>query len=98
MLKEREAKIEERKKREEESKGKEAEKAKKAEEAAKREQENKERIKIPPAEYFKRQTDLFSQFDETGFPTHDKDGKEISKVNGSSWHVGSRSGRTSPRN
>lgn len=29
---------------------------------------------------FKSETDKFSQFDEDGIPTHDADGKEISKV------------------
>jgi len=28
---------------------------------------------------FKNQTDLYSQFDEKGIPTHDKEGKELSK-------------------
>lgn len=29
---------------------------------------------------YKHETDKYSQFDEDGIPTHDKDGKEISKV------------------
>nr|XP_018898966.1 PREDICTED: cysteine--tRNA ligase, cytoplasmic isoform X1 [Bemisia tabaci] len=35
--------------------------------------------KIPPSELFKSETDKYSQFDETGLPTHDQEGKEISK-------------------
>ncbi|KAL3279547.1 hypothetical protein HHI36_017054 [Cryptolaemus montrouzieri] len=35
--------------------------------------------KIPPSEMFKKEIDKYSKFDETGLPTHDIDGKEISK-------------------
>ncbi|CAK9804730.1 Cysteine--tRNA ligase, cytoplasmic [Anthophora plagiata] len=35
--------------------------------------------KIPPAEMFKLEKDKYSQFDSNGLPTHDADGKEISK-------------------
>ncbi|XP_076249605.1 cysteine--tRNA ligase, cytoplasmic [Calliopsis andreniformis] len=35
--------------------------------------------KIPPSEMFKLEKDKYSQFDENGIPTHDIDGKEISK-------------------
>ena len=37
-------------------------------------------MRINPKEMFKSETDKYSQFDEDGIPTHDKDGKEISKV------------------
>lgn len=35
--------------------------------------------KIPPSEMFKCDTDKYSKFDNKGFPTHDREGKEISK-------------------
>ncbi|XP_076646851.1 cysteine--tRNA ligase, cytoplasmic [Halictus rubicundus] len=35
--------------------------------------------KIPPSELFKLEKDKYSQFDDNGLPTHDADGKEISK-------------------
>lgn len=35
--------------------------------------------KIPPWELFKKETDKYSQFDDKGIPTHDAEGKEISK-------------------
>ncbi|XP_076179076.1 cysteine--tRNA ligase, cytoplasmic isoform X2 [Ptiloglossa arizonensis] len=35
--------------------------------------------KIPPSEMFKLETNKYSQFDSNGIPTHDIDGKEISK-------------------
>ncbi|KOC66183.1 Cysteine--tRNA ligase, cytoplasmic [Habropoda laboriosa] len=35
--------------------------------------------KIPPTEMFKLEKDKYSQFDNNGIPTHDIDGKEISK-------------------
>ncbi len=37
-------------------------------------------MKINPKEMFKCETDKYSQFDEDGIPTIDKDGNEISKV------------------
>jgi hypothetical protein len=36
-------------------------------------------MNIDPREMFKSQTDLYSKFDEEGIPTHDTEGKEISK-------------------
>ncbi|KAK9879201.1 hypothetical protein WA026_004049 [Henosepilachna vigintioctopunctata] len=36
-------------------------------------------MKIPPTEMFKIEKDKYSQFDANGLPTHDIDGKEISK-------------------
>lgn len=42
-------------------------------------QQREEKAKIPPREMFKSQTDEYSQFDDTGMPTHDSSGKEISK-------------------
>ncbi|XP_067118536.1 cysteine--tRNA ligase, cytoplasmic [Centruroides vittatus] len=35
--------------------------------------------KIPPWEMFKNETDKYSEFDEKGFPTHDIEGKPLSK-------------------
>ncbi|KAK2579821.1 hypothetical protein KPH14_007507 [Odynerus spinipes] len=35
--------------------------------------------RIPPTEMFKLEKDKYSQFDEKGLPTHDAEGKEISK-------------------
>ncbi|XP_065206637.1 cysteine--tRNA ligase, cytoplasmic isoform X2 [Planococcus citri] len=35
--------------------------------------------KIPPSELFKKETNKYSKFDEKGLPTHDAEGKEISK-------------------
>lgn len=61
------------------------EEQKKAEQLAKlelqrqKEKEKHEQMKINPADMFKNQSDKYSAFDETGLPTHDQDGKEISK-------------------
>ncbi|XP_048829421.1 cysteine--tRNA ligase, cytoplasmic isoform X1 [Brienomyrus brachyistius] len=67
----------------EEKKKLEEEKKRKREEAAqkKQEQENAKlaKMKIPPSQLFRLETDKYSAFDETGFPTHDAEGKEISK-------------------
>ncbi|KAM9764517.1 cysteine--tRNA ligase, cytoplasmic isoform 1-T1 [Menidia menidia] len=61
----------------------EEEKKKKKEEAAQRKQEQEmaklAKMKVPPSEMFRSETDKFSKFDETGFPTHDAEGKELSK-------------------
>uniref|UniRef100_A0A8B9BER9 Cysteine--tRNA ligase, cytoplasmic n=2 Tax=Anser TaxID=8842 RepID=A0A8B9BER9_9AVES len=37
------------------------------------------KMKIPPHEMFKLEHDKYSMFDENGFPTHDAEGKELSK-------------------
>uniref|UniRef100_A0A7M4FJK8 Cysteine--tRNA ligase, cytoplasmic n=1 Tax=Crocodylus porosus TaxID=8502 RepID=A0A7M4FJK8_CROPO len=37
------------------------------------------KMKIPPNEMFKLEQDKYSKFDENGFPTHDTEGKELSK-------------------
>uniref|UniRef100_A0AAQ5ZZU2 Cysteine--tRNA ligase, cytoplasmic n=1 Tax=Amphiprion ocellaris TaxID=80972 RepID=A0AAQ5ZZU2_AMPOC len=37
------------------------------------------KMKTPPCEMFRCETDKYSSFDETGFPTHDAEGKELSK-------------------
>lgn len=42
-------------------------------------QEREEKAKVPPTEMFKSQTDKYSKFDEKGMPTHDLEGREISK-------------------
>ncbi|XP_060768022.1 cysteine--tRNA ligase, cytoplasmic isoform X2 [Neoarius graeffei] len=61
----------------------EEEKRKKKEEAARKKQEQEmaklAKMKIPPSEMFRSETDKYSSFDESGFPTHDAEGKEISK-------------------
>uniref|UniRef100_A0A671X7J8 Cysteine--tRNA ligase, cytoplasmic n=1 Tax=Sparus aurata TaxID=8175 RepID=A0A671X7J8_SPAAU len=61
----------------------EEEKKKKKEEAARKKQEQEmaklEKMKVSPCEMFRKETDKYSQFDETGFPTHDAEGKELSK-------------------
>ena len=65
---------------------KEKEEKKKAQQEAerKRQEEIEARKKIPPSEYFKRMKDeeenpLYTQFDEHGIPTHDKDGNSLAK-------------------
>ncbi|XP_008295614.1 cysteine--tRNA ligase, cytoplasmic isoform X1 [Stegastes partitus] len=61
----------------------EEEKKKKKEEAAKKKQEQEmaklAKMKTPPCEMFRSETDKYSNFDDTGFPTHDAEGKELSK-------------------
>ncbi|XP_054949955.2 cysteine--tRNA ligase, cytoplasmic isoform X9 [Pan paniscus] len=37
------------------------------------------KMKIPPSEMFMSETDKYSKFDENGLPTHDMEGKELSK-------------------
>ena len=71
-MKEREEKI---KMEEEKRIKKEKEKAKKEAEALAKE----EAKKMPPTEMFKKETDKYSAFDDKGMPTHDHEGKEISK-------------------
>lgn len=67
----------------EEKKKMEEEKRKKKEEAARKKQEQEmaklAKMKVPPCELFRTETDKYSKFDETGFPTHDVEGKELSK-------------------
>ncbi|KAH0620960.1 hypothetical protein JD844_021889 [Phrynosoma platyrhinos] len=67
----------------EEKKKIEEEKRKKKEEAARKKQEQEAaklaKMKISPRELFKSEHDKYSKFDENGFPTHDTEGKEISK-------------------
>ena len=72
LIKERE----EKKRREEQKK---EEQLAKLELQRQKEKEKLEQMKINPADMFKGQTDKFSAFDETGLPTNDQDGKEISK-------------------
>lgn len=61
------------------------EEQKKAEQLAKlelqrqKEKEKLEQMKINPLDMFKSQTDKYSAFDETGMPTLDHEGKEVSK-------------------
>lgn len=55
--------------------------AKKAAAAAERERKRLEKLekgKLAPSEMFKS-SDEFSKFDESGFPTHSKDGEEVTK-------------------
>ncbi|KFU94342.1 Cysteine--tRNA ligase, cytoplasmic, partial [Chaetura pelagica] len=67
----------------EEKKKLEEEKKRKKEEAARKKQEQEAaklaKMKIPPHEMFKSEYDKYSVFDENGFPTHDTEGKELSK-------------------
>ncbi|XP_077309628.1 cysteine--tRNA ligase, cytoplasmic isoform X2 [Lithobates pipiens] len=67
----------------EEKKKAEEEKKRKKEEAARKKQEQEaaklSKMKICPSEMFKAETDKYSKFDENGFPTHDTEGKELSK-------------------
>ncbi|XP_061178212.1 cysteine--tRNA ligase, cytoplasmic-like isoform X1 [Saccostrea echinata] len=54
----------------------------KRQEKEKRKQEMEAKLaqeKIPPWELFKKETDKYSQFDDKGIPTHDAEGKELSK-------------------
>jgi len=55
------------------------EKLKKQEEAARKKTELEEKSKIAPSELFIHQTNLYSKFDDKGVPTHDLEGKEVSK-------------------
>uniref|UniRef100_A0A8C9UV87 Cysteine--tRNA ligase, cytoplasmic n=1 Tax=Spermophilus dauricus TaxID=99837 RepID=A0A8C9UV87_SPEDA len=67
----------------EEKKRVEEEKRKKKEEAARRKREQEAaklaRMKIPPGEMFLSESDKYSKFDENGLPTHDTEGRELSK-------------------
>nr|XP_020024388.1 cysteine--tRNA ligase, cytoplasmic isoform X1 [Castor canadensis] len=67
----------------EEKKRVEEEKRRKKEEAARRKQEQEAaklaKMKIPPNEMFLSESDKYSKFDENGLPTHDIEGKELSK-------------------
>uniref|UniRef100_A0A8C5DPC8 Cysteine--tRNA ligase, cytoplasmic n=1 Tax=Gouania willdenowi TaxID=441366 RepID=A0A8C5DPC8_GOUWI len=67
LLKERDEKKKKRKKEEAAMKKQEQEMAKQA------------KMKIPPSQLFQSETDKYSKFDETGFPTHDAEGNELSK-------------------
>ncbi|XP_028298741.1 cysteine--tRNA ligase, cytoplasmic isoform X1 [Gouania willdenowi] len=66
-----------------EKKKMEEEKKRKKEEAAMKKQEQEmakqAKMKIPPSQLFQSETDKYSKFDETGFPTHDAEGNELSK-------------------
>ncbi|XP_014651248.1 PREDICTED: cysteine--tRNA ligase, cytoplasmic isoform X1 [Ceratotherium simum simum] len=68
----------------EEKKRAEEEKKKKKEEAARKKQEQEAaklaKMKIPPHELFLSENDKYSKFDENGLPTHDAEGKELSKA------------------
>ncbi|XP_068438089.1 cysteine--tRNA ligase, cytoplasmic isoform X2 [Clinocottus analis] len=67
----------------EEKKQMEADKKRKKEEAARKKQEQEAvklaKMKLPAGQMFLSETDKFSKFDETGFPSHDAEGKELSK-------------------
>ncbi|OXU20446.1 hypothetical protein TSAR_012516 [Trichomalopsis sarcophagae] len=67
----------EQKKRQEAEKA--AEKEKKKAEAAAAAAAKEAQKKIPPKEMFRSETDKYSQFDKNGLPTHDVEGKEVSK-------------------
>lgn len=72
LFKEREAK------RSEEAR-KAAEKERKKAEAAAAQAAKDAQRKINPVDLFRSETDKYSAFDERGLPTHDADGKEVSK-------------------
>ncbi|XP_036284693.1 cysteine--tRNA ligase, cytoplasmic [Pipistrellus kuhlii] len=61
----------------------EEERRRKKEEAARKKQEQEAarlaKMKIPPSEMFLSEGDKYSRFDENGLPTHDTEGKELSK-------------------
>ncbi|XP_026747032.1 cysteine--tRNA ligase, cytoplasmic [Trichoplusia ni] len=57
----------------------EAEKQKKKLELLEAQRAKEEQKKIPPSEMFKREADKYSKFDDKGLPTHDHEGKELSK-------------------
>ncbi|XP_032494714.1 cysteine--tRNA ligase, cytoplasmic isoform X1 [Phocoena sinus] len=61
----------------------EEEKRRKKEEAARKRQEQEAarlaKMKVPPSEMFLSESDKYSKFDENGLPTHDTEGKELSK-------------------
>ncbi|KAL0883813.1 hypothetical protein ABMA27_015903 [Loxostege sticticalis] len=63
----------------EEKKRQEAEKLKKKQELLEAQRAKEEQKKIPPSEMFKREADKYSKFDDKGLPTHDHEGKELSK-------------------
>ncbi|KAE8605894.1 hypothetical protein XENTR_v10010505 [Xenopus tropicalis] len=67
----------------EEKRKAEEEKQRKKEEAARKKQQQEaaklEKMKVSPSQMFQLETDKYSQFDESGFPTHDTEGKELSK-------------------
>uniref|UniRef100_U5EX84 Cysteine--tRNA ligase, cytoplasmic n=1 Tax=Corethrella appendiculata TaxID=1370023 RepID=U5EX84_9DIPT len=56
-----------------------AEKERKKAEAAAAQAAKDAQKKINPVEMFKQETDKYSAFDDKGLPTHDNEGKEISK-------------------
>ena len=57
------------------------EKVRQKEETARKQREKEEKMKIPPAELFIGQTDLYSVFDKgTGMPTHDNQGEPLAKA------------------
>ncbi|XP_054580859.1 cysteine--tRNA ligase, cytoplasmic [Eptesicus fuscus] len=67
----------------EEKRRAEEERRRKKEEAARKKQEQEAarlaKMKIPPSEMFLSEGDKYSRFDENGLPTHDTEGKELSK-------------------
>lgn len=67
---------EEKKRRDEQKK---AEQLAKVELQRQKEKEKLEQMKVNPLDMFRNQPDKYSAFDETGMPTHDHEGKEVSK-------------------
>eukprot|EP00826_Nyctotherus_ovalis_P061525 TRINITY_DN8765_c0_g1_i10.p1 TRINITY_DN8765_c0_g1~~TRINITY_DN8765_c0_g1_i10.p1 ORF type:complete len:326 (+),score=137.32 TRINITY_DN8765_c0_g1_i10:148-1125(+) len=59
--------------------GKEEEKKRKDEEKKRKAEEELKKKMTPANEYFKQMADKYSKFDEQGIPTHNKEGKELSK-------------------
>merc|ERR1712113_826405 len=50
------------------------------EEQEKQKADKEARKSVDPREMFRTQTDLYSQFDDNGIPTHDKNGEAINKT------------------
>ncbi|CAL1292113.1 unnamed protein product [Larinioides sclopetarius] len=55
------------------------EKERKKQEQLKKEAEKEAMKKMPPSEMFKSMTNKYSKFDDKGIPTHDVEGKELTK-------------------
>ncbi|KAM9221256.1 cysteine--tRNA ligase, cytoplasmic [Dugong dugon] len=68
--------------REEKRRGEEGKRRKKEETARKKQEQEAAKLakmRIPPSKMFLSESDKYSKFDDTGLPTHDAEGKELSK-------------------
>jgi len=75
----REALLREREERQRQEEARRQEKERRRLEQLRLEAEREEQRRRPPQEMFRAETDKYSRFDEKGIPTHDKEGKEVSK-------------------